>query len=348
MKPVFDKRRERFINRCFKYLRYVFNDHFVLVLMVFLGFLLLQYRQLLQDFPKNPWYVVLLLAGLSLVLLFSGRTATYLEVADQHFLLNKEKEVGRLIKKASLRTFLIWGSLQTLLQIFLAPLYVKLGLSKIAFLVYLLLLLVVKYCWHVYQDQKKLEGARLNWDLAIHYEQQRQQSILQFFALFTTVKGITSSVKRRSYLDGFLDFVKKEHRQTWDYLYLRAFLRSGDFFALTLRLTILSLVFLVAIKESWLAIGLAFLFDYLLVFQLLALYSIYDYQYLVQLYPLTLQKKRQSFLRILRKIAYAVLLVQVLLAVLVLPEKLYALVLAGLGVVLNQIYLAYKSKKLID
>ena len=38
MREVFAKRRLDFRNQCVKYLRYVLNDHFVLFLMVFLGF----------------------------------------------------------------------------------------------------------------------------------------------------------------------------------------------------------------------------------------------------------------------------------------------------------------------
>ena len=53
MREVFAKRRLDFRNQCVKYLRYVLNDHFVLFLMVFLGFTAVQYSQLLRNFPKN-------------------------------------------------------------------------------------------------------------------------------------------------------------------------------------------------------------------------------------------------------------------------------------------------------
>ena len=39
MKEVFAKRRLGFNQQCLKYLRYVFNDHFVLVLVFLLGFI---------------------------------------------------------------------------------------------------------------------------------------------------------------------------------------------------------------------------------------------------------------------------------------------------------------------
>ena len=52
MKEVFQKRKQVFRNQCLKYSRYVFNDHFVLFLLVFIGFLAVQYSQLLRNFPK--------------------------------------------------------------------------------------------------------------------------------------------------------------------------------------------------------------------------------------------------------------------------------------------------------
>lgn len=49
---LFKERSRRFTTRCAKYSRYVFNDHFILVLLFLLGFVLVQYSQLLRHFPK--------------------------------------------------------------------------------------------------------------------------------------------------------------------------------------------------------------------------------------------------------------------------------------------------------
>lgn len=53
MKALFLKRRQDFQKQQNKYLRYVLNDHFVLVLMFLLGFAMVQYGQLLNHFPTN-------------------------------------------------------------------------------------------------------------------------------------------------------------------------------------------------------------------------------------------------------------------------------------------------------
>ncbi|WP_252899287.1 ABC transporter permease [Lactococcus fujiensis] len=49
MNEVFKKRRERFYSQNLKYLRYVFNDHFTLFLLILLGALAVQYAQFLQN-----------------------------------------------------------------------------------------------------------------------------------------------------------------------------------------------------------------------------------------------------------------------------------------------------------
>ena len=348
MKRIFHERRQAFLASCLKYSRYVLNDHFVLVLLVLLGFLSLQYRQLLENFPQPVWPVYLLLLAVSILLFFAGSAATYLEEPDQHFLLTKEGEILELIQQAIRRQFVLWGLVQSLGQLLFLPLYLKLGLPVWGFGLYLLVLTAGKYSLIQAKWSSYTKNGIFQWGLAIDRERKRQQSILQFFALFTRVKGITSSVKRRSFLDGLLKMVAKRSEKTWDYLYLRAFLRSGDFWGLTIRLFTLSLVALLTIDLAWLAVGLVLLFDYLLLFQLLALYGVYDYQYLNYLYPIEQTRRTKGFLRVLRGILYSVLGIQSILALFLLEEKMYLGILILGGFILNQFYLAIKAKKLID
>lgn len=348
MKQIFQERRQVFLGSCLRYLRYVLNDHFVLVLLVLLGFVSLQYQQLLQHFPAQPWAVYLLLLVATSLLFFTGRIATYLEPADQVFLLAQEGVVLAWLKAVSLRSFLIWGGFQLAGQLILLPLYLRLGLPLWGFIGLNLVLLVGK--WFVFQQQVTtyLRDGKLDWDKAIAAESRRQQSILQFFSLFTKVKGITSDIKPRPYLNGLLNLVKKSPATTWDYLYVRAFVRSGDFFALTLRLLCLSLVSMLLVERSWLAVGLSLLFHYLLLFQLLTLFRVYDYQYLAGLYPLSSAQKLQGFKRVLRGLLYGLLALELVVGFLVLEEKMSLLALVGFGFLLNQFYLDIKSKKLID
>lgn len=348
MKEIFRERRQAFLAACIKYSRYVFNDHFVLVLLVFLGFLSLQYRQLLENFPQQPWHVYLLVLVLTLLLFVAGHTATYLLEADQHFLLTKEKQVGALVQQAALRQMVLWGLIQVLGQLLFLPLYLKLGFPIWGFFLFVLALTVGKHLLIQARLTAFFKENIFQWHLAIDKERKRQQTILQFFALFTKVKGITNSVKRRAYLDPLLKLVVRKHNKTWNFLYLRAFLRSGDFLGLTVRLFALSALVLVSIEVAWLAVGLVVLLNYLLLFQLLALYRVYDYQYLSRLYPIGQEKKIKGFKDVLQGLLYGIFVFQVVLGFFVLKDKSYLGVLLGSAFLLNHLYLGIKVKKLID
>ncbi|HFI0172110.1 TPA: ABC transporter permease [Streptococcus suis] len=344
MKALFQKRRRDFLERCSKYLRYVLNDHFVLVLMVFLGFLSLQYRQLLIAFPENAWAIVLIVLAISFLILFSGRIATYLEEADQIFLLTKEKDVLEELALASRRSYLLWSGLQVLVQLLLLPIYFKLGLETWMVIVLVLALLVAKYFLVKHQLASYQQQGVLDWSKAIQDEQKRQQTILRFFALFTTVKGISSTVKPRNYLNKLLTVVNS--RRTWFNLYLRAFLRAGDYFGLSLRLLFLALLSLIAIEEAWLSLGLVLVFHYLLLFQLLGLYKHYDYQYMTQLYPLSVNDRKMDFRKLLRGILYGLLIVELVVALLFVQDKIWISLLPVIGLFLHEIYLPAKLKKI--
>lgn len=209
MKEVFQKRRSAFLGQSLKYLRYVFNDHFVLVLVFLTGFLMVQYSQLLRQFPSQTVVVDVILVLVILVLLSLGKIATYLEAPDKLFYLPKEVEILQWLSQARRRAFVIWTIVQTVILVLLAPIFFKLGFSMVTFGILLLALAAVK--WLVMKEKSKVffSQGKFSWDAAISYEAKRRQGVLKFFSLFTTVKGISASVKRRSYLDGLLGLVKK-------------------------------------------------------------------------------------------------------------------------------------------
>ena len=93
MKDLFLRRKQAFRKECVGYLRYVLNDHFVLFLLVLIGFLAYQYSQLLQNFPENHWPILLFLGIVSALLLAWSGIATYIEVPDKLFILVAEEDV---------------------------------------------------------------------------------------------------------------------------------------------------------------------------------------------------------------------------------------------------------------
>ena len=348
MKDLFLKRKQEFRKECLGYLRYVLNDHFVLFLLVLLGFLAYQYNQLLQHFPANHFPILILIGMISVLLLLWGGIATYLEAPDKLFLLVAEEEVREHIQNQSLISFIFWVSVQTLFLLLFAPLFLAMGLGLPVFGVYLLVLGIVKYVIFRQKSSNFFLGNGLDWDYVIAQESKRKQFLLRFFALFTQVKGISNSVKRRAYLDFILKGVQKVPGKIWQNLYLRSYLRNGDLFALSLRLIILSLTALIFIEQSWIAVAIVILFNYLLLFQLLALYHAFDYQYLTQLFPVGKGQKEKGLKEILRAIGVFVLILESLIGLLVFKDKILVLALVGASLVLQFLYLPYQLRRLVD
>lgn len=344
MDKIFQKRRNHFLGQCLKYSRYVFNDHFVLVLVFLLGFLIVQYAQLLQHFPSQTTMIDVVLILLILILLSLGQIATYLEKPDKLFYLPKETEIVQYLNKARLRAFMVWGMLQTIVLLLLAPIFLKLGFSTITFGILVIVLAGIKWLVMRVKSNVFFFQGRFSWDNAITYEMKRRQRILKFFSLFTTVKGLSSNVKRRSYLDGLLELVKKTHHKTWLNLYLRAFLRSSDYFALTLRLVALSLFCLFLISNRLLAIILALLFNYLLLFQLVTLSQHFDYQYLLQIYPISNDQKKDNLKTVLKRLFYLLSFIELLLIF----SWQASILLIVVSIIMIEWYLPHKINQMID
>ena len=348
MKDLFLKRKQAFRKECVGYLRYVLNDHFVLFLLVLIGFLAYQYSQLLQHFPENHWPILLFLVIVSTLLLAWGGIATYMEGPDKLFLLVSEEEVKSHLKGQTVRSLVFWLFAQTLFLLLFAPLFLAMGYGLPVFLIYVLLLGAGKYLLFRQKASKFFTEAGLDWDFVISQESKRKQVLLRFFALFTQVKGVSNSVKRRAYLDFILKTVQKVPGKIWQNLYLRSYLRNGDLFALSLRLLFLSLLALLFIEQSWIATAVVVLFNYLLLFQLLALYHAFDYQYLTQLFPLEKGEKEKGLKQIILGVGSAVLLLELLVGAVVFQEKIALLALVGASLFLQLFYLPYQLKRLVD
>ena len=348
MKDLFLKRKQAFRKECVGYLRYVLNDHFVLFLLVLIGFLAYQYSQLLQDFPENHWPILLFLGIVSVLLLAWGGIATYMEGPDKLFLLVSEEEVKSYLKGQTVRSLVFWLFVQTLFLLLFAPLFLAMGYGLPVFLIYVLLLGAGKYFLFRQKASKFLIETGIDWDYVIAQESKRKQVLLRFFALFTQVKGVSNSVKRRAYLDFILKAVQKVPSKIWQNLYLRSYLRNGDLFALSLRLLLLSLLAVIFIEQAWIATAVVVLFNYLLLFQLLALYHAFDYQYLTQLFPLEKGEKEKGLKQIVLGVGSAVLLLELLVGAVVFQEKIALLALVGASLFLQLFYLPYQLKRLVD
>lgn len=348
MKELMKKRQETFRTQCVKYSRYVLNDHFVLFMLIFIGFLAVQYSQFLQDLPKDTSLIRWsLMIGL-LLLVPIGSIATYLEKPDALFLLVKEEEVKRYIKGQAKKSFVFWLLIQSFVLLLFIPLFLATGMNALGIVVYFFILGITKGLFFSWKASRFYQDGNLNWVWTIAHENARKQLILRFFALFTTVKGITNSVKRRAYLDRFLDLLPKTHGNTWLYLYMRSFLRNGDLFSMTLRLLALSLLAIIFIPQPLVVIALVALLNYLVIFQLLGLYSAFDYQPLTLLFPMKKGSKKAGLNKTIQLVMGMITVIEGAIGLVFLSDKVLLLGLLAYTVALILLYLPFKMARLVD
>ena len=348
MKELMKKRQQTFRTQCVKYSRYVLNDHFVLFMLIFIGFLSVQYSQFLQELPKDPSLIRWsLLIGL-LLLVPIGSISTYLEKPDALFLLVKEEEVKNYIKGQVRKSFVFWLLIQSVILLLFVPLLLATGMNALGIVAYVFILGVAKGLVFSWKEARFYQDGNLNWTLVIARENARKQLILRFFALFTNVKGITNSVKRRAYLDGFLGLLPKTHGNTWLHLYMRSFLRNGDIFSMTLRLLALSILAMIFIPQPLVVIALVALLNYLIIFQLLGLYSAFDYQPLTLLFPMKRGSKKAGLNKTIQLLMVMVMVIEEGIGLVFISDKVLLLGLLAYTVALTLLYLPFKMARLVD
>lgn len=365
-----------------KYLKYVLNDHFLLVMLISLGGFGLYYSEFVKTIDESFYLGTIFgIAGCSLTVFF-GKLATLIKEADSIFLLPKEREMASYLKISLKHSILIpfivigivtgilmpilvatstldfsdflplvlnlWGLKLADLFIQLESLYLNTD-KKVRFHTALLLIIslltmsinVLVMSWYglgltgvflivIYKStQNSLANNPLNWEKAIQTERKRMKKIYSFINLFTDVPGLSAEIKRRKYFDVLLNKIKKEHRQTYAYLYSRVFLRGTEYSGLVFRLTLIGSLVLVFSDQLVLSVIVSVLFIYLVGFQLLPIYNEFDYMLMTELYPVKKSQKKEAVQKLILIILLVVAAVFSIILVIRLENKLQAIMISG-------------------
>lgn len=403
MSGFFGIRLARHLKKMMKYMRYVFNDHFILVCVFLLGGLGFYYSQVLKTLPENFIWGRPIVLVFWLVLLQIGRIATLAEEADKVFILPKEPEMNTYLNRAIrysfwlpiVALFLMGGMSMPLVVVstgwaFSTFFYfiVMLGILKashlrlqkyelyqvksrerslwfavwlatsivaIAFSLYVLplagpLAAGVQAVLFYLVLKKKEAAVSLDWELMVQKEKNRMHRIYQFIHLFTDVPEISSSVKRRKFLDPLLNKIKKTSQNTYLYLYARSFLRGSEYSGLFIRLVLVAGAILFFLKEFWISMGVSVLFIYLIGFQLIPIYTQFDYMVMTHLYPVPNGQKKQAVAKLVTVLLLVAAILFSLFVLIALPDfKEAAMVVVALIVevlLFAKFYVPYRLKKM--
>lgn len=349
-KELWRKRCTQRLKEISKYLRYMLNGHLLFVLIIALGAGAYYYQQwvdnISNEFPSE-WIFIPIFS----YLLTKGTVTTFLQEADQVFLLPYETKMRPYFIRSFLLSFILQS--YSLLIVFLigAPLFYKtidltvstpILLTIIVFIkginlltkfwvdfdkdgftsvwdfiirlllngtivfmllqnsnilfVWIILLILIAYSLYFYWQSK---NKSLHWIKLISIDEKKMANFYRLANLFTDVPKMKNKIKRRKWADFILSPIRFNKESTYTFLYLRSFVRNGDYFSLVVRLTVIGSLLMAIVQwniASWF-IGLLFL--YLTEFQLLSMWKIYDYIIWIQIYPVDHKIRQQSFLRII-------------------------------------------------
>lgn len=386
-----------------RYMKYVLNDHFLLVMIVAMGGFALYYSEFVKQLDQTFIYGRLFVILLWFLILFVGKVAMLLKEPDMIFLLPKERQMTSYMKKAYQHS--IWLPLIVItltvgitMPLLVAttplgfndfyPLVLNLWLLKLGYLmiqlqkVYLntesstrlqLIIFVISnflsislnlyfnpwsgiiisllfVAFSSFKSKDSLGKNPLDWEKAIAFERKRLKKIYSFINLFTDVPGLSSDVKRRTYMDPLLKRIKKEQGQTFTYLYSRVFLRGTEFSGLAIRLTVIGSLFLFFSDQLILNGIISVLFIYLIGFQLLPIYSEFDYMLMTHLYPVKREQKVRAVEKLIQIVLSVTIAIFSVLLLIRLQDKVGALMIIGMmlieGIVFTKMYAPKRLKKL--
>jgi ABC-2 type transport system permease protein len=283
-----------------KYLRYVFNDHAVIALLIFLGALVFAYQQLWQNTPVSLATRFSLALVLLLTLTIFRKGTNFLRQADPIFLMADEKEIRNLWSTGTTYSALLNGLIQLIMTVVLLPMIARLYTTNFVVILLIIIALVsakviITFTWAKKQRLFNEENTELwNWMRLLAVENRHQSAVRQFFNLFIDVPGSTPQIKRRKYLDWLIEKVNQHGNHGFNRLMMTTFIRQNDFLSTWLRLTVIGTAFSL-ITGGWLLIALLSLLLYLLVLQLLPMMTIHQNLVFDHLFPVTTRERLASF-----------------------------------------------------
>ncbi|MER2227500.1 MAG: ABC transporter permease [Carnobacterium sp.] len=352
MIEIWKQRVKQHQKKMMKYLKYIFNDHFVIVCLFLVGAMGYAYSNYLKTLTSYDVKGQLIGVIVFTVVLSIGKLATLIQPADAVFMLPKEKAMEEYFKQAKWRSLWLPSFIILVAVAVLMPLLVAMSgfaffdmfyfvmmliilketdlnaqvinlkiketsewikIRLLLFGIYLIVsslalfinpivglvgAVVVAVSYRFLANQKNV-ALTYQWEKMIKDETNRMKRIYQFINLFTDIPALKGSVKRRAYLDVFLNPIQKNHKNVFYYLYARAFVRGTEYSGLYIRLVVIAML-LSGLGQSFiLSLFLTVVFLYLTGFQLLPLYFHFDNLSLTVLYPVKKNNKLQAIKKLM-------------------------------------------------
>lgn len=398
MNSLFNQRLQAHFTQMSKYLRYVFNDFFVIALMFIIGGIGYQYAMFIKHLQAGQWWEKLVLVVLLLVVIQLNNLVSFVKRADFVFWLPKEKEFFAFLRSglrysksiAVIVQIVAWFIMIPFIEKTMVTINIALTLMFLVILVVLKMMLLnfqmtdnyhhngnflnnkifyrviiplvvvaLATYFNVYVGViigivvlilshllvAKLKQQSINWQVVIEKTESHENSLNRFFNMFTDVENMQGAVKRRSYLDSMFKIFNND---VYSVLYSRGIVRDKEISGLLTRVSILGAIIIGAIKLDWMAILIAMLFMYLIVFQLIPYFTNFEDNVFTSLYPINFDLQVKSFTNVIGKIMILVIIVLMIGSIFMfnlLGSLMLFLALVIEWILLIKIYVPKKIKK---
>lgn len=180
-----------------------------------------------------------------------------------------------------------------------------------------------------------------NWELLIENDRNRKKLFYRLASQFVNVPHIKSRIKRRRL---FTSFVNKRiifsQESVYDYLYRLTFLRVDDYIYMYIRLIIIGGLFIYFIPNVWLKLALGLLFIYMSNFQLISLFHHHRLIVWLDLYPIYLDVRIQSFISLLIRLTFIQTIVFTMIFMFSF-NFLFSLIMFTIGSIFNYLFNKY-------
>lgn len=146
----------------------------------------------------------------------------------------------------------------------------------------------------------------IQWQQVITTEQHRMQRLYRIINLFVTVPQVTVRAHRRRWADGLVRLLAGQDAMQG--LVARAFVRSGDYLGMFIRLLLVGTVGVMVVHNGWLAIALAVIINYLIIFQLFPLEHHFDNSIFVRITPALWMQRKKAVRRVLYRLSWVLVI----------------------------------------
>lgn len=382
-----------------RYLRYIFNGHFMIALLFMIVTGAIYYQKwlatLTPDFPS-----AFVIAGVFGLLVCYNPLQLFLKEPDKVFLIVKETAMQSYFRYGLLYNYVFQLYIVLIVIAAVTPLYTTMfGVGGKELALMTLVILVMK-AWNMlikwdmlkihnpymrlldqviriimsaaifyfilmgnmlfagvitglfflnfinnYVLARKQHG--LAWDVLIENDGHRLSNFYRMVSMFANVPEMKKRLKKRRILALFVNkIIPFKNKATFDYVYRLSFIRSGDYFSMYVRLTLIGILVILFIPNVWLQLVLGLLFIYMTSFQIISLYHHYQTSIWIDLYPVEDKVRRESFLSFMIQLIFVQTLVFSLTFLLLKDYERMFLMLAA-GTSFNYLFTYFYVKKRI-